>query len=251
MHTCQLLALMLTVSYAHAAAPLPTQFVLNTWDTTTGLPEETISSLTQTPDGYLWLANANGLVRYDGTSFQTYQPRRDLGGGVRQEISRMGPGPDNSVWVYSKAYGLVHFQHGVFRHAPEYPKPCDVSQILEDRNGTLIVCRERVLRIVGERVDELTKDLSGPVHLGVRRVAVYCDDPRPGMTRSLQGFLEELLGRSPVSLSGKPKVDRGSGGINGTIQVPPAPTLANVRFVDPPGAVSWFQFPSASLVQFG
>ena len=71
------------------------------------------------------------------------------------------------------------------------------------------------------------------------------------MTRSLQGFLEELLCRSRVSLSGEPEVDRGAGGIDGTIQVPPAPTLANVRFVDPPGAVGWFQFPPASLVQFG
>src|SRR6266481_256899 len=71
------------------------------------------------------------------------------------------------------------------------------------------------------------------------------------MTRSLQGSLEELLGRSRVSLSGKPEVNRGAGGIDGTIQVPPVPTLANVGFVDPPGAVGWFQFPPASLVQFG
>src|ERR1700693_1803926 len=88
-------------------------------------------------------------------------------------------------------------------------------------------------------------------YLGVRRVAVYSDDPRSGITRSLQGFLEELLGRSRVSLSGKPEVDRGAGGIDGTIQVPPAPTLTNVRFVDPPGAVGWFQFSPASLIQFG
>jgi len=33
------------------------------------------------------------------------------------------------------------------------------------------------------------------------------------MTWSLQGFLEELLGRSRVSLSGKPEVNRGAGGI--------------------------------------
>jgi hypothetical protein len=63
------------------------------------------------------------------------------------------------------------------------------------------------------------------------------------MTRSLQGFLEELLGRSRVSLSGKPEVDRGAGGIDGTIQIPPVPALTDVRFVDPPGAIGWFQFP--------
>ena len=71
------------------------------------------------------------------------------------------------------------------------------------------------------------------------------------MTWSLQGFLEELLGRRHVWLCGKPEVDRGAGGIDGTIQVPPVPTLANVRFVDPPGTVGWFQFSPASLVQFG
>src|SRR5207245_11636130 len=90
------------------------------------------------------------------------------------------------------------------------------------------------------------------VLLGVRdavvvsRVAVHCDDPGRGMARRVQGVLEELLGRSRVSLSRKPEVDRGAGGIHGTIQVPPVPALANVRFVDPPGTVSWFQFPPAS-----
>ncbi len=78
-------------------------------------------------------------------------------GGVRQEINRMGPGPDNSVWVYSRSLGLVRFHKGVFRRAPAYPEPCNVAQIQEDREGTLVVCSERVLRIVGERVDQLTK----------------------------------------------------------------------------------------------
>jgi hypothetical protein len=68
------------------------------------------------------------------------------------------------------------------------------------------------------------------------------------MTRSLQGFPEELLGRSHVSLSGKPEVNGGAGGIDRTIQVPPAPTLANVGFIDPPRAVGSFQFPPTSLV---
>jgi hypothetical protein len=37
------------------------------------------------------------------------------------------------------------------------------------------------------------------------------------MTRSLQGFLEELLCSSRVSLSRKPEFDRGTGGIDGAI----------------------------------
>jgi signal transduction histidine kinase/ligand-binding sensor domain-containing protein/CheY-like chemotaxis protein len=158
--------LLMTLLYpaisGYALAPLPSQFVLDSWGTKSGLAEEMIYSVTQTPDGYLWLATANGLVEYDGNSFRVYQPRQDLGGGVKQEISRLGPGPDNSVWVYSLAYGLVRFQNGVFRRAPIYPTPCNVEQIRDDQGGTLVVCHERVLRIVGERVDELTKPWIGP-----------------------------------------------------------------------------------------
>src|SRR5216684_4143971 len=109
-----LLTLLCPASHAYALAPLPSQFVLDSWGTKSGLPEEMIYSVTQTPDGYLWLATANGLVEYDGSSFRIYQPRKDLSGGVKQEISRLGPGPDNTVWVYSLAYGLVRFQSGVF-----------------------------------------------------------------------------------------------------------------------------------------
>ena len=137
--------------------PLPSQFIRDSWGSKDGLPEETIFSITQTSDGFLWLANANGLVRYDGSTFEHYQPRQDLGGHVRQEINRMGPGPDNSVWVYSRAFGLVRFHKGVFRRAPEYPTPCTVNQIRVDGDGSLIVCTERILRIAGDRVEELLK----------------------------------------------------------------------------------------------
>ncbi|MBC7926907.1 MAG: hypothetical protein H7039_14740, partial [Bryobacteraceae bacterium] len=169
----RLVVLTLTAGSLYAAATLPTQFVVNSWDTSSGLPEETISSVMQTRDGYLWLANANGLVRYDGNSFQTYQPRQNLGGAVRQEITKIGPGPDNSVWVYSKEYGVVRFHNGVFRRAPAYPAPRNVKQILGDGNATLVVCEERVLRIVGEQVEDLTRGLRGPF----KRIQSAARDP--------------------------------------------------------------------------
>jgi hypothetical protein len=59
--------------------------------------------------------------------------------------------------------------------------------------------------------------LQFPDHFRIRRIAVDRDDSRPGMTGSLQGFLKESFGRSRVTLGGKPKVDRGAAGIDGTI----------------------------------
>jgi hypothetical protein len=67
------------------------------------------------------------------------------------------------------------------------------------------------------------------------------------MTRSLQGFLEELLGRSRVSLSGKPEVDRGAGGIDVPIrkrepQIPTDRANNDLGFEAPPFEQRWPRF---------
>ena len=45
------------------------EFQVRNWQTYQGLPEDAISGLATTPDGYLWVGTFNGLVRFDGTSF--------------------------------------------------------------------------------------------------------------------------------------------------------------------------------------
>ena len=39
------------------------------WDVTAGFPGGYVYSMTQSPDGYLWIGTSNGLVRYDGLTF--------------------------------------------------------------------------------------------------------------------------------------------------------------------------------------
>jgi ligand-binding sensor domain-containing protein/AraC-like DNA-binding protein len=45
------------------------KYLLDQWETSDGLPSNTINSIVQTPDGYLWLAGSNSLVRFDGIKF--------------------------------------------------------------------------------------------------------------------------------------------------------------------------------------
>src|SRR4051794_19625490 len=40
------------------------------WQTDDGLPHNSVTSLAQTPDGYLWVVTARGLARFDGIDFQ-------------------------------------------------------------------------------------------------------------------------------------------------------------------------------------
>ena len=51
------------------------QYRFDNWTTDNGLPQNSIHSIIQTRDGYLWMTTFDGLVRFNGVQFQ----------GVRQE----------------------------------------------------------------------------------------------------------------------------------------------------------------------
>jgi ligand-binding sensor domain-containing protein/AraC-like DNA-binding protein len=48
------------------------QYLLDEWGLDKGFPAGTVYSVTQTPDGYLWLGTSTGLVRYDGRKFDSF-----------------------------------------------------------------------------------------------------------------------------------------------------------------------------------
>lgn len=76
------------VSFALAIAQIPvwaldaglgntdkaiTQYKIDVWQTEQGLPLNTVQTLLQTRDGYLWVGTAAGLTRFDGVRFTTYE----------------------------------------------------------------------------------------------------------------------------------------------------------------------------------
>jgi ligand-binding sensor domain-containing protein/signal transduction histidine kinase len=50
----------------------PSQYVLDTWQTADGLPENTATAIARTPDGYLWIGTEEGLARFDGVRFTVF-----------------------------------------------------------------------------------------------------------------------------------------------------------------------------------
>ncbi len=49
-------------------------FIHDVWRIEDGLPENSITAIAQTHDGYLWLATFDGLVRFDGARFTVFDP---------------------------------------------------------------------------------------------------------------------------------------------------------------------------------
>src|ERR1043165_9672212 len=48
------------------------RYLRQTWQTAEGLPQNSVRTVAQTPEGYLWFGTAEGLVRFDGDRFTIY-----------------------------------------------------------------------------------------------------------------------------------------------------------------------------------
>ncbi|MGD2086904.1 MAG: two-component regulator propeller domain-containing protein [Candidatus Aminicenantes bacterium] len=92
------------------------QYLLDQWETSDDFPSNTINSIVQTPDGYLWLATSNGLVRFDGIKFS------NIPFAKKEEISPSGPTEPITLlvnragvlWIGS-TNGLTRFRDGQFK----------------------------------------------------------------------------------------------------------------------------------------
>ena len=109
-------ALLLVLS--HAALALDPQRSLDhyghqAWRTDSGLPQNTVHSILQTSDGYLWLGTDGGLVRFDGIEFVTFdaentpQFKSDTVSDLLQDAS-------GTLWISTGA-GLLSYRGGAFR----------------------------------------------------------------------------------------------------------------------------------------
>ena len=66
------LLLCLRPSFSQPLAEISQQYLRTTWTTENGLPQNTITAICQTPDGYLWLGTFGGLARFDGVKFTVF-----------------------------------------------------------------------------------------------------------------------------------------------------------------------------------
>lgn len=55
-----------------ATPPLPNYFI-RVWQTEDGLPQNAVTAVVQTQEGYLWLGTYDGLARFDGASFTVFE----------------------------------------------------------------------------------------------------------------------------------------------------------------------------------
>ena len=89
-----------------------TQYSRTVWTQADGLPQDTIRAITQTADGYLWLGTEEGLARFDGYEFTTFD-KRD-GDLPSNYITALAATADGALWIGTAA-GLTEYRDKRFR----------------------------------------------------------------------------------------------------------------------------------------
>ncbi|WP_198679094.1 ligand-binding sensor domain-containing diguanylate cyclase [Aliidiomarina haloalkalitolerans] len=112
-----------------------TQYTLTSWNTRDGLPHNSVNKITQTADGYLWLATWEGPVRFNGRTFTVFD---DLDQLQMEETGVIDIQPDSSgygVIASGPRGGITTFRHGrwqALESAPDF-----VNETATTSNGEI------------------------------------------------------------------------------------------------------------------
>ena len=99
----------------------PADFLVDKLDTGDGLPSSTVTAVEQTPDGYLWVGTYNGLARFDGARFVTFDPVNTPALG-QARVQGLFLDANGTLWINTFRGGLTSYRDGDFRNElPDRP----------------------------------------------------------------------------------------------------------------------------------
>lgn len=131
-----------------ATHPLLSQVAIDQWTADNGLPMNTVRGICQTHEGYLWLATMDGLARFDGVRFTTFNSSNTE--GIRgNRFDSMACTVDGEFWVGTETSGITRYHHGRFTtYGVRDGLPSDnISGVLCDKRGNIwVLARGSVVR---------------------------------------------------------------------------------------------------------
>ncbi len=122
------------------AANVPLQdFYREVWTTRDGLSHNTVNSIQQTEDGYLWFAGWEGAARFDGRQFELFR-REQLNQLADSGILVLKTSANGALMMGGSRGGLVQLQHGKATLLPKVNS--QVNDMFEDQFSQLWVTTE-------------------------------------------------------------------------------------------------------------
>jgi signal transduction histidine kinase/ligand-binding sensor domain-containing protein len=132
------MVLVVVVPLLHANDRTIAQFVHTSWGAKDGVPG--VYALAQTTDGFLWLGTQRGLYRFDGISFERYQPQSGPS-FQSSNITALLAFPNGDLWIGYREKGVSLLRGGKnFNYTSVDGLPQGrVNRFAQDRQGTIWV----------------------------------------------------------------------------------------------------------------
>jgi signal transduction histidine kinase/ligand-binding sensor domain-containing protein len=100
-----------------ASTLLSDGYLIRVWQTEDGLPENVVTSVVQTHDGFLWIGTFGGLARFDGDQFRIFNSTNcpNLQDG---RIVRLFEDDRGSLWIGHGTGLITRYRAGQFEESP-------------------------------------------------------------------------------------------------------------------------------------
>ncbi len=162
-----------------------TRFVHQQWTVEDGLPVNTLNDVVQTPDGWLWIASFDGLLRFDGVRFTRFDTQ-----GVPElasnRIVELELGAGGTLWILPERGHPTRWAEGRF-HAIALPAGAVVENArmaIDDDGVPWLLTNHDLFRMAGDRLVESAVDFGGhrPGRIAAGaagRIWLHVKGPRP------------------------------------------------------------------------
>src|SRR3954469_26015976 len=108
-----ILAFLFLAAFAACASEFSDEYLTDVWTTDDLLPDSSITAIAQTPDGYLWVGTYNGLVRFDGIRFVTFDPATTPA-LAHARVRKLSVDDQGTLWINTFDGSMTSLKQGTF-----------------------------------------------------------------------------------------------------------------------------------------
>ncbi len=93
--------------------PMVSDYVVHVWQAKNGLPHDSVTSVVQTRDGYIWIGTYSALARFDGVRFTIFDASNTS--GMRScRVTSLFEARDGTLWIGLEDGAVIRYQAGRF-----------------------------------------------------------------------------------------------------------------------------------------
>lgn len=114
-------------------------YLVHSWQTDDGLPQNWVTSIAQTPDGYLWVGTRyGGLGRFDGLRFVHFN-LQNTPGLLDMQIERLAVDSEGALWIATTDQSVTAMRDGRFElfRRPRAETELRIATVLRVSGGTV------------------------------------------------------------------------------------------------------------------